>query len=151
MNWVKALISEVRSVRAEMNVKPSDKLPLVLKSPNAKEREWLQRHNDLILRIARLESAVAGDSFPKGSAQIVAGEGTAALTLAGFIDFAKERARLTKDLKKVDDEIARVDQKLGNESFTSKAPEEVVQELRDKRIEFEATRIRVQEALRRVE
>lgn len=151
MNWVRTLISEVRSVRAEMNVKPSDKLPLVLKTTSANEREWLQRHNELILRMARLESAVAGDTFPKGSAQIVAGQGTAALLLEGFIDFAKERARLTKDLKKADDEVSRVDQKLTNESFVSKAPEEVVQELRDKRVEHVALRAKVQEALKRVE
>jgi hypothetical protein len=95
MNWVKTLISEVRSVRAEMNVPPSAKLPLVLKSPSAVEREWLTRHNDMILRMARLEAAVAGDAFPKGAAQIVAGEGTAALSLEGFIDFDYEITLLT--------------------------------------------------------
>ena len=151
MNWVKALISEVRSVRAEMNVPASSKLPLVLKTEAVTERAWLQRHNELILRMARLESAMIGDVFAKGSAQIVAGEGAAALSLEGFIDFAKERARLTKDLKKADDEVARVDQKLNNENFVSKAPEDVVQELRDKRVEHLSTRARVAEALKRVE
>ena len=150
MNWVKTLVSEVRSVRAEMNVKPSDKLPLVLNTPSAREREWLLRHNDLILRMGRLESAISGDSFPKGAAQIVAGEGVAGLTLEGFIDFAKERARLSKDLKKAEDEVARVDQKLGNANFISRAPEDVVQELRDKREEHEATRAKVAEALKRL-
>jgi valyl-tRNA synthetase len=150
MNWVKTLISEVRSVRAEMNVPPSAKLPLVLKTSSVAEREWLVRHNDMILRMARLEAAVAGDAFPKGAAQIVAGEGTAALSLEGFIDFDKERARLTKDLKKADEEVARVDQKLNNENFVSRAPEDVVQELRDKRVEHEATRSKVAEALKRL-
>ena len=130
---------------------PSAKLPLVLKTPSANEREWLVRHNDLILRMARLETAVAGDAFAKGAAQIVAGEGTAALSLEGFIDFAKERARLTKDLKKADDEVARVDQKLNNKDFVAKAPEDVVQELRDKRVEHLSVRSKVQEALKRVE
>jgi valyl-tRNA synthetase len=150
MNWVKTLISEVRSVRAEMNVPPSAKLPLVLKTPSAVEREWLTRHNDMILRMARLETAVAGDAFAKGAAQIVAGDGTAALSLEGFIDFDKERARLTKDLKKADEEVARVDQKLNNENFVSRAPEDVVQELRDKRVEHEGTRAKVAEALKRL-
>ena len=150
MNWVKALVSQVRSVRAEMNVKPSDKLPLVLNTPSAREREWLLRHNELILRMGRLESAVAGDSFAKGAAQIVVGEGTAGLTLEGFIDFDKERARLAKDLKKAEEEVARVDQKLGNANFISRAPEDVVQELRDKREEHEATRAKVAEALKRL-
>lgn len=150
MNWVKSLISEVRSVRAEMNVPPSAKLPLTLKTGSAKEREWLARHNDMILRMARLEAAVIADSFPKGAAQIVAGEGAAALSLEGFIDFDKERARLTKDLKKADEEVSRVDQKLNNENFVSRAPEDVVQELRDKRVEHVATRTKVAEALKRL-
>jgi valyl-tRNA synthetase len=151
MNWVKTLISEVRSVRAEMNVKPSDKLPLVLKTTSANERTWLERHNELILRMGRLESAVAGDSFPKGSAQVVAGEGTAALPLEGFIDFDKERARLTKDLKKSEDEIGRLDVKLGNADFIAKAPAEVIQELRDKRVEYVTARTRLAEAIRRLD
>ena len=150
MNWAKALVSQVRSVRAEMNVKPSDKLPLVLNTPSAREREWLLRHNELILRMGRLESAVAEDSLAKGAAQIVVGEGTAGLTLEAFIDFDEERARLAKDLKKAEEEVARVDQKLGNANFISRAPEDVVQELRDKREEHEATRAKVAEALERL-
>jgi valyl-tRNA synthetase len=150
MNWVKTLISEVRSVRAEMNVPPSAKLPLVLKSPSAVEREWLTQSIDVILRMARLEAVLIAGALPKGAAQIVVGDVTAGLVLEGFIDFDKERARLTKDLKKADEEVARVDQKLNNENFVSRAPEDVVQELRDKRVEHEATRSKVAEALKRL-
>jgi valyl-tRNA synthetase len=150
MNWVKTLISEVRSVRAEMNVPPSAKLPLGVKTPSAVEREWLAQNMDVILRMARLEAVVIAGGFPKGAAQIVVGDVTAGLVLEGFIDFDKERARLTKDLKKADEEIARVDQKLNNENFVSRAPEDVVQELRDKRVEHEATRSKVAEALKRL-
>ena len=58
-----------------------------------------------------------------------------ALPLGDVIDFAKERARLEKDLKKAQDEIARFDAKLSNEQFVSKAPEEVLTEQREKRAE----------------
>jgi len=150
MNWVKALISEVRSVRAEMNVPPASKLPLTLKTGNADERAWLQRHNDLILRMARLETAVAGDAFAKSSAQIVVGNGTAGLALEGFIDFAKERARLTKEQQRLTAEIGRIDAKLGNEAFVAKAPEEVIEEQREKRAEYEAALGKVTEALKRL-
>jgi valyl-tRNA synthetase len=150
MNWVKALISEVRSVRAEMNVQPSVKLPLTLKTGNGTEIEWLERHNDLILRMARLETAKGGE-LAKGSAQIVVGDGTAGLALEGFIDFAKEKARLTKDMQKVDGEIGRIDQKLGNKDFVTRAPEEVVEELREKRAEYEAQKAKLGEALKRLE
>ena len=151
MNWVKTLISEVRSVRAEMNVPAATKLPLQFKDASASEVDWLARHNELILRMARLETAAAANELVKGSAQIVVGTGTAGLALEGAIDFAKERARLTKEAQKVDGEIARIDQKLGNKEFVAKAPEEVVQELRDKREEYEAQRTKLAEARKRLE
>ncbi len=150
MNWVKALISEVRSVRAEMNVPPSSKLPLTLKTGNGTEIEWLERHNDVVLRMARLETARGGE-LAKGSAQIVVGDGTAGLALEGFIDFAKEKARLSKDDQKVDGEIARIDAKLNNKDFVTRAPEEVVEELREKRAEFEAQKSKLSDALKRLE
>ena len=150
MNWVKSLISEVRSVRAEMNVPPASKLPLTLKTANADERVWLERHNDLILRMARLDAAVSGDAFAKSSAQIVVGDGTAGLALEGFIDFAKERARLTKEQQRLIGEIGRIDAKLGNEAFVAKAPEEVIDEQREKRAEYEAALGKVSEALKRL-
>jgi len=150
MNWVKSLISEVRSVRAEMNVPPASKLPLTLKTANADERAWLDRHNELILRMARLDAAVSGDAFAKSSAQIVVGDGTAGLALEGFIDFAKERARLTKEQQRLISEIGRIDAKLGNEAFVAKAPEEVIDEQREKRAEYEAALVKVTEALKRL-
>ncbi len=150
MNWVKSLISEVRSVRAEMNVPPASKLPLTLKTANADERAWLDRHNELILRMARLDAATTGDAFAKSSAQIVVGEGTAGLALEGFIDFAKERARLTKEQQRLTGEIGRIDAKLGNEAFVAKAPEEVIDEQREKRAEYEAALGKVTEAVKRL-
>ena len=76
----------------------------------------------MILTLARLTSAEAADAIPKGSAQFVLDEAMVALPLGDVIDFAKERARLEKDLKKAQDEIARFDAKLSNEQFVAKAP-----------------------------
>ncbi len=151
MNWVKSLISEVRSVRAEMNVPPAAKLPLQLKGASGAQVEWLGRHNELILRLGRLETAVAASELAKGSAQIVVGGATAGLALAGAIDFAKERTRLSKDAQKADGEIRRIDLKLGNAEFVAKAPAEVVEELREKRAEYEAMRAKIAEALKRLD
>ena len=67
-----------------------------------------------------------------------------------MIDFAKERARLEKELKKAQDEIARFDAKLGNPGFVAKAPEEVIEEQKEKRAEAEAIAARLQEALKRL-
>jgi valyl-tRNA synthetase len=150
MQWVIELIAGVRSVRAEMNVPPSAKIALVLKGANPVTRARLERHHGVIVTLARLSSAGVGDAIPQGSAQFVAGEATAALPLEDVIDFAKERVRLEKELKKAQDEIARFDAKLGNEQFVSRAPEEVLSEQREKRADAAALAARLAEAIKRL-
>ena len=150
MNWLIDLISGVRSVRAEMNVPPSARLTLLLKDAGRETSARLTRHRDVALTLARLSSARVAAEIPQGSAQFVIGEAVAALPLGDVIDFAKERARLEKELKKSEDEIARFDAKLGNPGFVAKAPEEVIEEQKEKRAEAEAISARLREALKRL-
>jgi valyl-tRNA synthetase len=151
MNWVIDLIKGVRSVRAEMNVPAGAKIPLVLAAASEESAARLARHIDVISTMARLTSAEAGPTIPKGSAQFVLGEAVVALPLGDVIDFAKERARLEKDLKKARDEIARFDAKLSNEQFVAKAPEEVLTEQREKRAEAHALAVRLTDAIGRLQ
>jgi valyl-tRNA synthetase len=150
MNWVIDLVKGVRSVRAEMNVPPSAKIALLLKDANAQSHERLTRHKDVILQLARLVTAEIENNLPKGTAQFVIGEATAGLPLGDVIDFAKERARLEKELKKAHDEIARFDAKLSNEQFVARAPDDVLTEQREKRTEAAATAARLKEAVARL-
>ncbi|MBV8977471.1 MAG: valine--tRNA ligase [Alphaproteobacteria bacterium] len=150
MRWLIELVSGVRSIRAEMNVPPSAKIALVLKDASAESRERLRRNRDSILTLARLASAHAADALPQGCAQFVLGEATVALPLGDVIDFAKERARLEKELKKAQDEIARFDAKLSNEQFVARAPEDVLAEQREKRAEAQALAARLKEAVARL-
>jgi valyl-tRNA synthetase len=150
MRWVVDLVSGVRSVRAEMNVPPAAKLQLALKSSEPETKARLARNRDSILTLARLASADITDTIPGGSAQFVAGEAVAALPLGDVIDFAKERARLQKELEKAQGEIARVDAKLNNADFVARAPEDVIEEQREKRAEAEALAMRLKEAVARL-
>jgi valyl-tRNA synthetase len=150
MNWVIDLIKGVRSVRAEMNVPAGAKIPLVLTGASETSARRLAKHIDVISTLARLTSAQAAPTIPKGSAQFVLGEAAVALPLGDVIDFAKERARLEKDLKKTQDEIARFDAKLSNEQFVAKAPEEVLAEQREKRAEAQALAARLTDAIGRL-
>ncbi|HEX4535019.1 MAG TPA: valine--tRNA ligase, partial [Rhizomicrobium sp.] len=150
MQWVIDLISGVRSVRAEMNVPASAKIALVLTGASAESAARLERHRDVIMTLARLASAHTASDIPSGSAQFVIGEAVAALPLGDVIDFAKERVRLEKELKKTQDEIARFDAKLGNEQFVSRAPEDVLTEQREKRAEAAALAARLKEAVSRL-
>ncbi|HJT44171.1 MAG TPA: valine--tRNA ligase [Rhizomicrobium sp.] len=151
MNWVIDLIKGIRSVRAEMNVPAGAKITMLLTGADAVAKERLARNADVIMTLARLTSAGAADAIPKGSAQFVLGEAVVALPLGDVIDFAKERARLEKDLKKVQDEIARFDAKLDNAQFVSKAPEEVLTEQREKRAEAAVLAARLTDAIGRLQ
>ncbi len=150
MNWLIDLVANVRSVRAEMNVPPSARTTLILKDASDETAARLARHRDVAMTLARLSSARASSEIPKGSAQFVLGEAVAGLPLGDVIDFDKERARLAKELKKAEDEIARFDAKLSNAAFIAKAPEEVIEEQKEKRDEAAALAARLNEALKRL-
>src|ERR1700678_555182 len=150
MHWVMALVKGVRSVRSEMNVPAGAKIALVLTSASAETEARLSRNRGVIETLARLNEAKTGAAIPAGSAQFVIGEAVAALPLGDVIDFAKERARLEKELKKAEDEIARFDAKLSNEQFVSRAPEEVLTEQRERRAEAVSLVARLKEAVRRL-
>ncbi|WP_407051370.1 valine--tRNA ligase [Methyloraptor flagellatus] len=150
INWLIGIISEIRSVRSEMNVPPATQMPLVVVGASATTRGWAETHGAAIQRLARLSEIGFADAAPRASAQIVLGEATFCLPLEGVIDLGAEKSRLDKELKKLDDEVRRIDAKLGNEAFVAKAPEEVVEENREKREEYRARAEKVREALSRL-
>ncbi|MFP5515648.1 MAG: valine--tRNA ligase [Alphaproteobacteria bacterium] len=148
MDWVVRLITSVRSMRSEMNVPPAAQIELKLKDPNAVSLKRLDTHRDLILRMARLSSAepLQGD-VPKSSVQAVLDETTLVLPLEGIVDLDKEKARLSKEIDKLTGEIKKIDAKLSNEQFVAKAPEEVIEEQRDRREAADQARDKLQKAL----
>jgi valyl-tRNA synthetase len=150
LEWVIELVKGVRSVRAEMNVPPSAKIDLLLTQASTASQQLLDRHKDVIVQLARLAGVAIVDDLPKGSAQFVLGEAMAGLPLGDVIDFAQERARLEKDLRRANEEIARFDAKLSNEQFVSRAPEDVLAEQRDKRGEAAALASRLKDAIARL-
>ena len=151
IGWVVKLVSEVRSVRSEMNVPAGAKTPLVLVGAGKATRARAEHHEDTIARLARLDGISFAKAPPKGAAQIVLGEAIAALPLAGVIDMDAERARLAREIEKCVGEIGKIDAKLANANFVAKAPPEVVEENRERKTDFEATMLKLQAALKRVE
>ncbi|MCB8840101.1 valine--tRNA ligase [Aurantimonas sp. VKM B-3413] len=133
INWLVDLVSEIRSVRAEMNVPPGAQAELQAIAPDEATRARIERHRSALQRLARLSKIETAGSAPEQSAQIVVGGQTFALPLAGMIDIAAERARLTKAHAKAEGEMARIDKKLSNERFIANAPDDVVEQERTKR------------------
>jgi valyl-tRNA synthetase len=150
INWLVELVSAIRSVRSEMNVPSAAKTQLVAMSRDAALAARLERHKPAIERLARVEGIATDGQAPRRAAQIVVGGATFALPLAGVIDFTAEEARLEKEIARVADEITRIDKKLANENFVSRAPEDVVQAERDKRAAYEEDGKRLAAALERL-
>jgi valyl-tRNA synthetase len=150
MDWVVRLIAQVRSIRAEMNVPVAAHIELRLKDLSAASAARLASHRDVILRLARLKSAEASDAIPAGAVQGVHDEATLILPVADVIDIAQERARLEKELKSTDGEVGKLEKKLANESFVSRAPEEVVEENRERLAEERQKREQLAAALARL-
>ncbi len=152
LDWVVRLIGEVRGVRAEMNVPPSARAPILLRDAAPETLARAGRWMEAIRRLARASevTALAGE-MPRGSAQAVLDEATVVLPLAEVIDLGAERARLAKELDKAAGEARKVAQKLGNAEFVRRAPEEVVEENRERLATAEAEVARLEAALARIE
>jgi valyl-tRNA synthetase len=148
VRWVIDLINAIRSVRAEMNITAA--IPLVLAATSAETQQRAERWAEFIKRLARVADISFAASPPQGSVQLVVRGEVAALPLKGVIDLAAERARLAKEMAKADADIARVDAKLGNANFVARAPEEVVEEEKEKREEALARKTKIAEALERL-
>ena len=150
ISFVVDLITQIRSIRNEMNVPVAAKPELVLINPDAEKQAMIDRNRPAIERLARVEAINSGSTAPEQSAQGVSQGLEFALPLAGILDFDAERARLNKDIKSAEGEIKKLEGKLNNQGFLAKAPEDVVEENR-RRLEAEIeTRDRLTLALKRL-
>ena len=150
INWLIDLVSEVRSVRSEMGIKPSLELGLFAVGASAETQDRLSRHSAAIKRLARMTDITVTDSVPEGAAQIVLGEATICLPLKGVVDLGGEIARLEKELAALEKDITQLNGKLSNEKFVANAPAAIVEENQQRLAETEATRSKVSQALERV-
>jgi valyl-tRNA synthetase len=126
------LIEAVRSVRAEMNVPPSAKLELLLTEGDDALEAEIREALPLLGRLGRIEGFRRAEAAPKGAVTLTLPGGAVCLPLAGVVDGAAERARLEKALKKAEKEAEGIARKLDNPGFLAKAPEEVVEENRER-------------------
>jgi valyl-tRNA synthetase len=138
IGWLIEMISEIRSARSEMNVPPGSEIPLVLIEASARTRELADAHGATLNRMAKIGVISSASALPAQASQIVVRGEAAALPLAGVIDFAAERARLSKEAERLKGEIDKTDQKLANPDFVARAPDEVIEEQKTRRAEAAA-------------
>jgi valyl-tRNA synthetase len=151
IDWLIGLVSDVRSIRSEMKVPGSARPLLNLVGADALTRERLKRHREQLCALAGLDAVREAEAAPTGAVLFVAGEATAALAVAEYIDLAAEKARLLKEAASAEQDIVRVEKKLGNADFVARAPAEVVEENREKLAEAQAGLVKLKAALSRLD
>jgi valyl-tRNA synthetase len=129
MTFITSLIDDIRSARAQLHVPVGLKCDLVATELSPAARAAWERNEALIRRMARVEGFSEGPA-PKGSIALAMDGAAFALPLAGLIDIAEEKARLSKALEKLGKEIGGLKGRLDNPNFVKSAPEDVIIEAR---------------------
>ena len=151
MAWLIRMISEIRSVRADMNVPAGAKIQLLVKDACAETQEGLKAFEEIFKRIARLEAIDLVDEAPKGAIQTIVDQTTLILPIADIIDLDAERARLKKRIDKLESDINKISQKLDNKKFIENAPEELIAEQKELVAEKKAEQDKFTSALKQLE
>lgn len=138
--WLQSLITGVRNIRGEANLKETQQVPLLLQAGSEHDRTLAVATNQLFTKLAKLESVtwLDDDVTPPLNALALVGDLKVMVPLAGLIDVEAEIARLQKKIDKAQGDVKRVAGKLGNAKFVDNAPPEVVTKEREKQAEAKA-------------
>jgi valyl-tRNA synthetase len=150
IGWVIELVSEVRSVRSEMNVPAGALIPLVLVGADEAVAARAKNWDETLRRLARLSEISLSAEAPESSVQLIVRGSAAALPLKGVIDFDAEKLRLAKEIGRLEADAKKIEGKLGNADFVAKAPDEVVEENRERLDEARGRAQKLAAALKRL-
>ncbi len=152
LHYVIDIISEIRMIRAEMNIPLKATPILIIKGVDELQKTVITSMHSAICRLARVSDIEINKegTFKKGTARTSLHGIDIGLPLAGILDFPAEKARLEKEINASKDEVKKIALKLANEGFLAKAPVSVVQENR-RRLEEEQSRLEgLQNAFQRI-
>jgi valyl-tRNA synthetase len=132
IEWFKSVLTGVRRIRSEMSIAPGKTIPLLLADGGADDRRRVEKFASQIEFLARSEPArwLQPDESEPAAAAAMAGNLRVLIPLAGLIDLEAERARLAKEITRIEREIAKCEGKLGNARFVDHAPAAVVDQER---------------------
>jgi valyl-tRNA synthetase len=152
METLMAVITGVRNIRGEMNIAPSMSLDARVQSADPEIRAIIEARRDMVIDLARLKSLTVSDlgERPRSAATAIIEKASVFVPLEGIIDFSKESARLEKELAKIDRELSSVSKKLNNDNFLSKAPDDVVEKVRERHAGLLEIERKIQENLEKI-
>jgi valyl-tRNA synthetase len=148
------LISRVRNIRSEMNIKPGERVQILVGAPDEKLRSVYEAASDQISRLVRASALSISEQLdaPRASARaVLTGGAELAVPLEGLIDFEQERQRLKKEQDKLQAESARLEAQLQNPNFVERAPAERVAEVRDRIADIAQRNSQLQQSLQNLQ
>ena len=134
-----AVVTNHRMLKAESKISPAKPVEVLVRSDDAASLESLRRVQAATAFVGRMTSLTvieAGAELPKECSVAVAGSIEVALPLAGLVDLDEERARLAKEIKKKQKDLAGLDKKLANQKFVERAPAEVVAKEKQRQVDL---------------
>ncbi|MGY4517231.1 valine--tRNA ligase [Lysobacter sp. HA18] len=142
VEWLKAVISTVRRIRSELNVAPSKQVTLLLAGGDATDRERARGFDSQLRFLCKLETIDVIDdaNAAPASAAGVVGELKLLVPLEGLVDLGAERARLDKEIKRAEGELAKSQGKLASDTFVNNAPAAVVEQERKRLVDWASQR-----------
>ena len=144
MSALKAMTDACRNLRGEMQLSPALRVPLLMQAANAEDKARLQSFAPYLQALAKLSEVQVVDALPDSPAPVsIVGESK--LMLKVEIDVAAERERLSKEITRLETEIAKAEAKLSNESFVARAPAAVVAQEKERMANFSATLAKLRE------
>jgi valyl-tRNA synthetase len=150
MEWVVEAISGLRALRAEMGVPPAARIPLLLKDVEPLAAERIKRHQDHFMRLSRVEGFESVQSVPAGGIQAIVDGAILILRLGDVVDLPREKARLGKEIGRLDTELSKIAARLANPDFLAKARSEIVGEQREREADVSRHRDRIKAAYDRL-
>jgi valyl-tRNA synthetase len=151
MGLVIEIVTAIRNIRGEMNVPPGEEISVLIRTKGWGIEEKLRKNSSFIRNLARVNEIRMGKEIER--------TGYSAFAVVRDIEIfvpmersrmEEEAKRLQKEIVKVEKEIAFVSKKLSSEQFLSKAPKEVVEGIKEKAMQYQAVRLKLEESLKKI-
>ncbi|MCK5896645.1 MAG: valine--tRNA ligase [Cocleimonas sp.] len=153
LEWVKHVIIGIRKIRAEMDIKPSKSLPILLQNWNDTDQQTFTQNAVFINTLAKIETVtwLGQTAEAPESATALVGEMKVLIPLAGLIDKEAETVRLSKAIEKIQKGLHGLEARLNNPNFADKAPEKVVHQVRQQAEQQQAALTQLEEQLAKIQ
>jgi len=136
MNWIINFITEIRSLRSELNISPSLKIKVSFKGLSNLSNSYIVNNSLLIKKIARISEISGVVELPEGTIELNYHEAIFALHINDIVNVADEILRLEKEINAIKKDLVFIDNKLSNKKFTENAPKDIILKQRNRHVEL---------------